>query len=105
MAEKIGSEFVKDMIDYGTHQSMELSGRNGNGVYEPKVVDGWGYTLHKAPNGFPKFFSLGLTDANTENLATNPFNVRVGVCMRTKSGTFPAADTCAADPGSCTPNT
>jgi parallel beta-helix repeat protein len=100
--------FVKDFIDYGVHQSMTLSGRNGNGVYEPKVVDGWGYTLHKAPNGFPKFFSLGLTDANNEDLAkgltTNPFNIRVGVCLRTQSGTIPPADTCASNPASCTPN-
>ncbi len=96
--------FVKDLVDYGTHQSMMLSGRNGNGVYEPKVADGWGYTLHKAPKGFPKFFSFGLVDANTENLATNPFNVRVGVCLKTQSGTIPPADTCAASPGSCTPN-
>ena len=96
--------FVKDFIDYGTHQSMTLSGRNGNGVYEPKVADGWGYTLHKAPNGFPKFFSLGMTDANTEDLKINPFNIRVGVCLRTQSGTFSPADTCASNPGSCTPN-
>ena len=100
--------FVKDMIDYGKHQSMTLSGRNGNGIYEPKVADGWGYTLHKDPNGFPRFFSLGLVDANNEDLAkglkTNPFNIRVGVCLRTKSGTFPPADTCASNPGSCAPN-
>jgi len=96
--------FVKDMIDYGKHQSMTLSGRNGNGIYEPKVGDGWGYTLHKQPNGFPRFFTLGLVDANTENLATNPFNVRVGVCMKTQAGTIPPADNCAANPASCTPN-
>ena len=96
--------FVKDQVDYGMHQSMTLSGRNGNGVYEPKVVDGWGYTLHKSKQGFPKFFSLGYTDANTENIKTNPFNIRVGICLKTESGSIPAADTCVDDPENCTPN-
>jgi len=96
--------FVKDQVDYGMHQSMSLSGRNGNGVYEPKVADEWGYTLQKSPKGFPNFFSLGFTDANTGNITTNPFNIRVGVCLKTTGGMIPPADTCVADPGGCTPN-
>jgi len=96
--------FVKDQVDYGMHQSMTLSGRNGNGIYEPKVVDGWGYTLQKSPNGFPNFFSLGFTDANTEDLKTNPFNVRVGICLQTETGTFPTADECVNNPTGCKAN-
>lgn len=96
--------FVKDQIDYGIHQSMALRGRNKNGIYEPKVVDGWGYTLQKSPKGFPNFFSLGYTDANTEDMSTNPFNVRVGICLKTTGGTIPGADNCTSDPSGCTPN-
>ena len=96
--------FVKDTVDYGSHASMALSGRNGNGVYEPKVVDGLGYTLHKDPNGFPRYFSLGFVDASTEDIAANPFDVRVGICLKTQTGTIPPADDCVANPSTCTPN-
>ena len=96
--------FVKDTVDYGAHQAMTLTGRNGNGIYEPKVIDGLGYTLHKEPNGFPRYFSLGFVDANTEDMATNPFGVRVGICLRTQEGDHPPADDCATHPGTCTPN-
>ena len=75
---------------------MILTGRNEQGVYEPKVENGLGYTL--ASNlGFPGFInsqtpptsttpaspylSLGFVDASFPKGASSPlFSVRVGIC-------------------------
>jgi hypothetical protein len=46
--------FTKDSLDYGDHQHMTLvTGRNGQGVWEPKVASGFGYTITAAPGIFP----------------------------------------------------
>ena len=46
--------FTKDSLDYAEHQQMTLvTGRNGQGVWEPKVASGFGYTITAAPGIFP----------------------------------------------------
>ncbi|MGO9451081.1 MAG: G8 domain-containing protein [Candidatus Binataceae bacterium] len=72
--------FTKDQLDYGAHQTMALNGRNKNGIYEPKVMNGLGYTV-QAQFEMPPFVSLTYTDA-----AVTPFQTRVGLCYTTPSG-------------------
>jgi hypothetical protein len=100
--------FTRDQAaPYGNHESMTLGGRNGLGLWEPKVIDGYGYTVSAAvqPNtgtpdeaGIPKFIDMGFTEAEKTNMsATNPFYIRVGICYTDKNGNHPKfAD---ADPG------
>ena len=45
--------FYKDNLDFGTHGSMELKSRNGLGVWEPKVISGYGYVVRADPYVFP----------------------------------------------------
>ncbi|TAK62092.1 MAG: hypothetical protein EPO18_11770 [Methylobacter sp.] len=70
------------------HACVALSGRNGNGIYEPKVVNGLGYTVG-ASAGIPNFVSLMYTDAKLPNgiSATNPFHTRVGICYKNENMT------------------
>lgn len=90
--------FTKDSTDYlnsggiGTHESMSLDGRGGQGLWEPKVTNGYGYTV-AASAGIPEVIDLGVTDvvnANIVNVADpnviNPFYVRIGVCYTSKIG-------------------
>ncbi|MEO8136339.1 MAG: G8 domain-containing protein, partial [Betaproteobacteria bacterium] len=37
--------FTRDVLDYGKHQTMQLHSRNNQGIWEPKVVSGLGYTI------------------------------------------------------------
>ena len=71
------------------HACVALSGRNGNGIYEPKVVNGLGYTVG-ASKGIPNFVSLMYTDAKLPGGITtqNPFSTRIGICYKNK-GTKP----------------
>jgi hypothetical protein len=84
--------FSKDSKDFGEHQSMALHGRNAQGLWEPKVTSGYGYTVKACPSkklkappdqtwqpdptdttcdpdtnnidtGIPAYISVGLTDA------------------------------------------
>jgi len=71
--------FTKDNIDYpdlypGKYWDMDLHGRNDNGVWEPKVQHGYGYTVTVPKTidstktnldqaGLPKVVDIGLTDA------------------------------------------
>jgi hypothetical protein len=75
--------FTKDQLDYGSHQSMTLNGRNKNGIYEPKVMNGLGYTV-QAQKEMPPFVSMAFTDASVTTTA--PFATRIGVCYTTPSG-------------------
>jgi hypothetical protein len=86
--------FTKDWIDFPTlptppgsdgHETMVLSGRNFLGIWEPKVMRGYGYTI-KAQKGIPAFIDLGFTEAETTNLAEVPFSIRVGICYRSANG-------------------
>jgi hypothetical protein len=92
---------------------MTLHGRNGLGVWEPKVSNGYGYTVsatskfaapgkNPAPAGadvgIPPAFNLGLTDAvlaldPTTHKVLDPFHVRVAVCFTDKNGTHPQPKT------------
>src|SRR5579885_2725778 len=67
------------------HACVALSGRNGNGIYEPKLVNGLGYTVG-ASAGMPNFVSLMYTDANLPGgiSAANPFHARIGICYQTE---------------------
>jgi hypothetical protein len=71
------------------HACVALSGRNGQGVYEPKLVNGLGYTVG-AQYGMPNFVSLMFGDANLPGgiSATNPFRARIGVCYKNKGATM-----------------
>jgi hypothetical protein len=84
--------FSKDSKDFGEHQSMALHSRNAQGLWEPKVTSGYGYTVKACPSkklkappdqtwqpdptdttcdpdtnnldtGIPSYVSVGLTDA------------------------------------------
>jgi hypothetical protein len=90
--------FTKDSLDYGKHQSMTLiTGRNDNGLYEPKVTSGLGYTI-TASDGITDVVHVGLTDAVKPDIIAptsatdpgeNPFFVRVGICYTSMGGKHP----------------
>jgi hypothetical protein len=92
--------FAKDNIDYpmlypGVHWTMDLHGRNDNGVWEPKVQHGYGYTITVPKTvdpaktnldqaGLPKIVDVGLTDAQLPPDPMNPggklpFSVRLSL--------------------------
>ena len=54
-----GMELVACALD---HSCISLAGRNQTGSYEPKVINGLGYTMQSI-KGFPTFMDLGLVDA------------------------------------------
>jgi hypothetical protein len=71
------------------HACVALSGRNGQGVYEPKVANGLGYTV-QAQKGMPKVVTLMYGDASAPGgiSSANPFHARIGICFRNE-GTPP----------------
>ena len=75
------------------HACVTLSGRNGEGVYEPKLVNGLGYTVG-AQHGMPNFVSLMYGDANLPGgiSATNPFQTRIGICYKNEGSSAPPAN-------------
>ncbi len=89
--------FTKDSTDYlvngvGVHESMSLDGRGGQGLWEPKVTEGYGYTV-AANRGIPDVIDVGVTDVVNANIVdvanpslVNPFYVRIGVCYTSKNG-------------------
>ncbi|WP_280153557.1 hypothetical protein [Piscinibacter sp. XHJ-5] len=92
--------FFKDSLDYGKHQSMTLFGRNGQGIWEPKVTSGFGYSVLKAfpssvpgvvagPAGIPSIVRVGFTDAVKPDMASRPFYVRIGICYTDAGGATP----------------
>ena len=96
--------FTKDMTDFDKHHSMTLHSRNNQGIWEPKVTSGLGYTATAAAGGpvtdpittrdpgFPRYVSVGLVDVVKPGITkANPFVVRVGVCFTNKDGTYPDA--------------
>jgi hypothetical protein len=119
LAKKKPITIVKDAQDYGSyngpyappddHYFMTLVGRNNTQVYEPKVMNGMGYTLHSIeqcvqtgadgpnpviapPAAFPRYLSVGYTDAtsreefDTDGNWTRPFRTRLGICYKTERG-------------------
>ena len=72
------------------HACVALSGRNGNGIYEPKLVNGLGYTV-QASAGMPNFVSLMYGDADLPGgiSSANPFHTRIGVCYKNEGASAP----------------
>jgi len=97
-------KFTKDSTDYGVHQSMILQGRDGRGIWEPKVASGFGYTVlaykstaegvlpkYLKDPGMPKVVRVGFTDAIKSKVGpNNPFYVRIGICYTNTNGQPPA---------------
>lgn len=89
--------FTRDDVDFvGSepqpyHSSMTLTGRNGQGIWEPKVASGFGYTI-TAATGIPAISQIGLVDVAKPNISSiNPFYVRVGICYTGTNNYRPAA--------------
>ena len=89
--------FTKDSTDYlvdgvGQHESMSLDGRGGQGLWEPKITNGYGYTV-TASKGVPHTVDVGVTDVVNANIVdvadpsvTHPFYSRIGICYTSKTG-------------------
>ncbi|MDO8432318.1 MAG: G8 domain-containing protein [Candidatus Binatus sp.] len=75
------------------HSCVALQGRNQQGVYEPKVMNGLGYGFDKGQYALPSFLDLGFADAAATGgiSVTNPFQVRMGLCYKTAAGTAPTS--------------
>lgn len=97
---KILMTFAKDQQEFGVHPEMSLTSRNGLGVWEPKVVSGYGYTVGastcdrkpecKDQAGIAAKVSVGLTDAVKPDFnEDDPFYVRVGICYTNLDGSHP----------------
>ncbi|MEO5764704.1 MAG: G8 domain-containing protein [Casimicrobiaceae bacterium] len=98
--------FTHDAPDlFGLHRSMTLHSRNNQGVWEPKIAGGHGYTVSAAsaarekpaigsvagPAGIPRYINVGLTDVLKPDARTKPFYSRIGVCYTNKDGSHPLA--------------
>ncbi|MBV8073686.1 MAG: G8 domain-containing protein [Acidobacteriaceae bacterium] len=97
--------FTKDTIDFAGllpdfHGSMTLKGRNGLGDWEPKVTNGYGYTVTASPYtspdglitkaGFTANLDVSLTDtANAKISPGHPFYIQVGICYKTQGASPP----------------
>jgi len=107
-------DFTKTLFPNGSyHGSMALKSRDGKGDWEPKVTNGYGYTVtastYKAPDGviappidancppeekpcskpgIAPAIDLTLTDiVNAPNIsATKPFYVQLGICYTNEDG-------------------
>jgi len=101
--------FIKDQQDFDEHSEMDLRSRNGLGVWEPKVISGYGYTALASTceggtcstvppdgtgtSGFAAKVFLGLTDAIKPVITEDdPFFVRVGICFSNVDGSHPSND-------------
>lgn len=87
-----GGPAVPGAVGTPGHACVALSGRNGNGIYEPKVVNGLGYTVG-ATAGMPAFVSLMYGDASVPGgiSAANPFSTRIGICYKNAGQSAPPA--------------
>jgi G8 domain len=105
--------FTKNNTDFNSltgvehHQSMPLTSRNGLGDWEPKVTNGYGYTVTAgtyqlsslscsnvpptANPGISGTVDLTMTDiVNAHNIdAAHPFYVQLGICYTRADGSHP----------------
>ncbi|MGH8273802.1 MAG: hypothetical protein ACRES9_06060, partial [Gammaproteobacteria bacterium] len=88
------------------HPDMTLqTGRNGLGIWEPKVANSYGYTVTVAKTTSPsapsdqksgkagiwKWIDIGLADIVDPNIsAAHPFYIRLGISYTNTNGTHPA---------------
>jgi hypothetical protein len=91
--------FSKDSLDFvGTkfqeHADMELHGRDGRGIWEPKVTSGYGYTVKAevavdprgTQAGIPKVITVTPGDVVMPDISsTNPFFARLGICYTSEN--------------------
>ena len=80
-----GGSAIPTAAGVPNHACVALTGRNGNGIYEPKLVNGLGYTVGGSL-GMPNFVSLMYGD-----VSVIPFQTRIGVCYKNQNATAPAA--------------
>jgi hypothetical protein len=78
--------FTKDSTEFSgmllQHPKFALAGRDGQGVWEPKVQSGYGYTV-TAGAGIPNVVHVAVVDTVKPDISTNsPFYVRVGICYQ-----------------------
>ncbi len=78
--------FTKDSTEFSgmllQHARMDLTGRNGQGIWEPKVQSGYGYTV-TASAGIPKVVHVATVDTvKPDSSAGSPFYVRIGICYQ-----------------------
>jgi hypothetical protein len=76
--------FTKDSTEFSgnllEHPTMVLGGRDGQGVWEPKVQSGYGYTV-TADSGIASVVHVAVVDTDKPNItSTTPYYVRVGIC-------------------------
>ena len=89
--------------------AMTLYSRNGQGVWEPKLSNGYGYTVSVKPSTSPEidtprlrelreskgsgiwsWIDVGFTDVVDPNISTqHPFFVRLGICYSNRDGSHP----------------
>ena len=77
--------FYKENLDFGKHGSMALASRNGLGVWEPKVISGYGYVV-RAEAGIPDTVDITLDDLVKPNISSKPFYVQIGLCYTNRNG-------------------
>jgi hypothetical protein len=93
--------FYKDDLDFGQHGAMALHSRNGNGIWEPKVVSGYGYVVRADPYttpaygtsgvGIPPMVDISLVDTVSPGISsTNPFYTQLGICYSNADKSHPA---------------
>jgi hypothetical protein len=100
--------FAKDQLDFAgmagqqsdngklcpsTHSCINLLGRNQEGVYEPKVINGAAYTVMSTGVGIQQYTDVAFTDATVAGgiSTTNPFQIRLSICYKSAKSQ-PVAD-------------
>ena len=80
-----GVSFYKDNLDFDKHGLMALASRNGLGVWEPKVISGYGYVV-RAEAGIPDTVDITLDDVVKPNISSKPFYIQIGICYTNRKG-------------------
>ncbi len=92
----------------GNFSAMTLKSRDGRGIWEPKVSNGYGYTVSVAPipkkdaahcsnnlnpqkAGIGQWIDVGVADVVDPNITpAHPFYVQLGICYTNEDGSHPA---------------